>query len=102
MKRLLIAVVFLLLSLTLGSKIVVAAERPSNPAQLLLWLLSFNKSRDEVEERPKIDINSATAETLAAVPGLDRRQALRIVANRPYAALPDLVRAGLSARFIER
>ena len=103
MKLFPIAAALLVLSLVLGlgSTLAVAAERPSNPAQLLVWFLSFNKSRDQVE-RPKIDVNSATAETLTAVPGLDRRQALRIIANRPYATLQDLVRAGLSARFIER
>jgi DNA uptake protein ComE-like DNA-binding protein len=103
MKLFSIAAALLVLSLVLGlgSTLAVAAERPSNPAQLLLWFLSLNKSRDTAE-RPKTDINSATAEALAAVPGLDRRQALRIIANRPYATLQDLVRAGLSARFIER
>ena len=78
-----------------------AAERPTNPAQLLLWLLSMNTSREQ-PERQKIDVNSATAEVLTAVPGLDRRQALRIIAHRPYATLQDLARAGLSTRGIER
>jgi hypothetical protein len=78
-----------------------AAERPTNPAQLLLWFLSLDNTR-EPAERPKIDVNSATAEALTAVPGLDRRQALRIIAQRPYATLQDLGRAGLSARLIER
>ena len=89
------------LSLVFVSTSVVAAERPTTPAQLLLWLLSMN-NQGEQTERPKIDVNSATAETLTAVPGLDRRQALRIIANRPYATLQDLVRSGLSTRFIER
>jgi predicted DNA-binding helix-hairpin-helix protein len=79
----------------------IAAERPTNPAQLLLWFLSMNGSREQ-GERQKIDVNSASAETLSAVPGLDRRQALQIIAHRPYATLQDLVRAGLSTRFIDR
>jgi DNA uptake protein ComE-like DNA-binding protein len=91
----------LALSLISASTPVIAAERPTNPAQLLLWLLSMNTQGEQIE-RPKIDVNSATAETLTQVPGLDRRQALRIVANRPYATLQDLVRSGLSTRFIER
>ena len=78
----------------------VAAERPANPSGLLLWLLSLD--RREQGERPKIDVNSATAEALTALPGLDRRQALRIIAHRPYATLQELVRAGLTARYIER
>jgi DNA uptake protein ComE-like DNA-binding protein len=104
MKSLLMRVTFsalLALSLISASTPVSAAERPTNPAQLLLWLLSMN-TQGEQTERPKIDVNSATAETLTAVPGLDRRQALRIIANRPYATLQDLVRSGLSTRFIER
>ena len=78
----------------------IAAERPANPSGLLLWLLSLDR-REQVE-RPKIDVNSATAEALTALPGLDRRQALRIIAHRPYATLHELVRAGLTVRYIER
>jgi DNA uptake protein ComE-like DNA-binding protein len=93
--------VVLLLSSSGLSTLAIAAERPTNPAQLLVWFLSLNTSREQAE-RPKIDVNSATAEALTGVPGLDRRQALRIIAHRPYATLQDLVRAGLSTRFIER
>lgn len=78
-----------------------AAERPTNPAQLLLWFLSLNGPREQ-GDRQKIDVNSASAEVLSAVPGLDRRQALQIIAHRPYASLQELVRAGLSTRFIDR
>ena len=78
----------------------VAAERPTHPSGLLLWLLSLNPR--EQTERQKIDVNSATAEALTAIPGLDRRQALQIIAHRPYATLHELVRAGLTARYIER
>ena len=93
--------VALLLSSSGLSTLANAAERPTNPAQLLVWFLSLNTPREQ-PERPKIDVNSATAEALTGVPGLDRRQALRIIAHRPYATLQDLVRAGLSTRFIER
>jgi DNA uptake protein ComE-like DNA-binding protein len=47
-------------------------------------------------------VNSASVDALTAVPGLDRRQALRIIANRPYASLEQVVRWGLSTRFIDR
>jgi len=49
-----------------------------------------------------IDVNSATLEQLGSVPGIDRRQALRIIAQRPYATPSDLLRAGLSPSLIER
>jgi DNA uptake protein ComE-like DNA-binding protein len=91
----------LVLSFSGPSTPAIAAERPTNPAQLLLWFLSMN-GRQEQGERQKIDVNSASAETLSAVPGLDRRQALQIIAHRPYATLQELVRAGLSTRFIDR
>ena len=78
-----------------------AAERPSNAGQLLFWLLGLQMAREP--GRPsKIDVNSATVEQLESVPGIERRQALRIIAQRPYAKLLDLVRAGLSPHLIER
>lgn len=97
--RVIVASGIVALSLTFAST-VTAAERTASPG-LLLWLLSLNAQRGGAEA-PKINVNSATAETLAAVPGLDRRQAMRIIALRPYVTLQDLARAGLSARFIER
>ena len=48
-----------------------------------------------------MDVNSATVDELAAVPGMERRQAQKITVNRPYAKLQDLARAGLSPRLIE-
>ena len=78
-----------------------SAERPSDSGQFLLWLLGLDTAREQGAPR-KIDVNSATVEELAAVPGLGRRQAQRITVNRPYAKLNDLARAGLSARLIER
>jgi len=57
-----------------------------------------------VERTPvtKIDINSASVDRLTEAPGVDRRQALQIIAHRPYARLEELVRAGLTPRVIER
>jgi DNA uptake protein ComE-like DNA-binding protein len=75
------------------------ADRPSDAA-LLLWLMGLNPAREQWAPR-KIDVNSATVDELAAVPGLERRQAQRITVNRPYATLQDLARAGLSPRLIE-
>jgi DNA uptake protein ComE-like DNA-binding protein len=105
MKSLSVGVSFfivLLLSSSGLSTLASAAERPTNPAQLLLWFLSLDTAREQADERPKIDVNSATAETLSAIPGLNRRQALQIIAHRPYATLQELARAGLSTRFIAR
>lgn len=90
-----------ILSLALLPARPTAAERPSHAEHLLLWLLGVNTAREPGSVR-KIDVNSATAGELGAVPGIERRQALRIIGERPYATLRDLARAGLSPRLIER
>jgi DNA uptake protein ComE-like DNA-binding protein len=78
-----------------------SGERSSDAAQLLLRLLGFDTAREQGAPK-KLDVNSATAKELEAVPGLERRQAHKITIHRPYAQLQDLVRAGLSARTIEQ
>lgn len=78
-----------------------AGESSSNSGRLLFWLLGVHMTRQE-ERFAKIDVNSATVEELATVPGINRRHAVRIAAQRPYAKLPDLGRAGLSPHVIER
>ena len=42
-----------------------------------------------------IDLNRASAEEIADLPGLSEADAERIVGNRPYAAKDDLVRRGV-------
>jgi DNA uptake protein ComE-like DNA-binding protein len=98
--RLTAACGFLTLSLALASARPAFAERPSDGGQLLLWLLGLNMAHEQRTPR-KVDVNSATVDELAAVPGMERRQAQQITVNRPYARLRDLVRAGLSPRLIE-
>jgi DNA uptake protein ComE-like DNA-binding protein len=88
-------------SIVLASVAPAAAERPTDPAQLLLWLLSMGASGERTPVT-KIDINSASVDRLTAVPGVDRRQALQIIGHRPYAKLEELVRAGVEPRVIER
>jgi DNA uptake protein ComE-like DNA-binding protein len=88
-------------SLVFAAALPASAERPSDAGQLLLWLLGLHTAREQGAPS-KIDVNSATVEELAAVPGLEQGQAQRITVNRPYAKLQDLARAGLSPRLIER
>lgn len=78
-----------------------SAESSSDAGQLLLWLLGLRTAHEQGAPR-KIDVNSATVEELAAVPGLERRQARSITVNRPYETLQDLAHAGLSPRLIEQ
>lgn len=98
--RVLAACGIVILSLAFLFAPAVAADRPSSGGQFLLWLLGLKMAREH--ERPRIDINSATVEELRAVPGMERHQAVRIVAQRPYAKLEDLARADLSPLTIER
>lgn len=45
-----------------------------------------------------VDINSASATRLAALPGISPARARRIIRNRPYAAPRDLVSKGVLSR----
>lgn len=50
------------------------------------------KSTDASKKQKKTDINSATAEEIAAINGLDKATAAKIVENRPYANKTQLVK----------
>jgi hypothetical protein len=87
--------------LTLSLALPAWADRPTDAGQVMLWLLGFNVRREQEAPR-RLDVNSATVEELASLPGIERRQAQQITVNRPYAKLQDLERAGLSPRLIEQ
>jgi DNA uptake protein ComE-like DNA-binding protein len=95
-----IAIVCGVLGFALALPSTVEAERRGDTGSLLLWFLGFRNAREQEESR-KIDVNSASVEELAAVPGLAKQEAKRIALHRPYAKLHDLVRAGLSPGRIE-
>jgi len=48
-----------------------------------------------------IDINSATTDQLESVPGIGAATAKKIIAGRPYAAVADLSKAGLTAKQVQ-
>jgi Helix-hairpin-helix motif len=74
------------------------ADARSGHMQLLLWALNLRLSHEPL----RMDVNSATVAELSDVPGIQRRQALRIIAERPYATLGELSRAGMSPGAIVR
>jgi DNA uptake protein ComE-like DNA-binding protein len=78
-----------------------AGEGSPDGGRLLFWLLGVHMAREE-GSLTKIDVNSAPVEKLETVPGISRRRAVQIAARRPYAKLPDLERAGLTPRVIDR
>jgi len=97
--RLAAACGIIVLSVPLLFTAAAAADRRPD-AGLLLWLLGFSMAKGENGQR--LDVNSATIAELSAVPGIERRQALRIVAGRPYATLQSLARADFSTDAIAR
>jgi len=49
-----------------------------------------------------VDLNSATAAELTAIPGIGDATAKKIIAARPYSSVADLSKAGLSAAQIDK
>jgi DNA uptake protein ComE-like DNA-binding protein len=58
------------------------------------WDKITGKDRNEREDR-SVELNTAGRKRLASLPGLNRDDADRIIANRPYSNRRDLVRKGV-------
>jgi competence protein ComEA len=60
------------------------------------------KAAEPAKAKDPIDLNSATAEELATLPGIGEVSARKIIDSRPHKAVADLVKAGISASEVEK
>ena len=96
-----IAVSLMLAALALGGRAVLAADeakpgaQPAAPAQKATAKNPAAKPADRAKKPRRVDINTASVEQLAEVPGLDKAHAMKIVSNRPYPTRAWLVTKGI-------
>jgi len=66
-----------------------------------------SEAKSEAKSAPpargeKLDVNTASASELEALPGVGPATAKKIVANRPYSSMSDLERAGVSGALLDK
>jgi hypothetical protein len=97
----LISVLLAVAALALGANAARAADeakpaaKPATSTQKAAPKSAAAKPADQAKKPKRVDINSATVEQLAAVPGLDKAHAMKIVSNRPYPTRAWLVTKGI-------
>jgi len=68
---------------------------------LVLLLVSAGSALSQTSAA-KVNINTATRDELATLPGMSKRKAAKVIANRPYSSAADLSKSGLSAKQIQK
>ena len=84
------------IAVTLG--LLLAAAVGPGPAQEA----ARSKGREAPAAKGLVELNSATAEELANLPGVGEATAKKIIAGRPYKSIDELVPAGVPLRTVER
>ena len=80
--------------LAFSPQIVRAASAPAKAPEA-------KKASGKVAPAAPVDLNSASEADLEKVPGIGAATAKKIVANRPYASVAELSKAGVSAKAIK-
>ena len=81
----------------LGSSVLLAITLGASPA-----LAAAHKHASAEKPAGLVELNSATEAELVALPGIGPATAKKIIAGRPYAAVSDLSKAGVSAATIAK
>ena len=85
-------------ALVLASPSAMAAAEASAPSKSVAAppaRASTSAAKEGVAKPKPVDINNASVEQLAKVPGLDKAHAMKIVASRPYPTRAWLVTKGI-------
>ena len=77
----------------------------STPVHLLalaLVMLLLASAVHAADTATPVNLNTSTESEIEALPGISKKAAEKIIANRPYSSAADLSKAGISARKISK